>query len=562
MSATIRAALAGILAVSAAACSADSGVTEGSAIEVVSGSSAPVPGSDPASAPSPATTDDTSGPTLPGTTLPTPPASTAPETGPSDTDPPVEPEPPETAPAGTGPATSDGPTGTGTIPAPGPGSDPDGLGDALYPELGNPGIDVQDYHVRLSWDRATEELTGSVTLTIVLLDDRDEITLDSAGPDVDAVTVDGSPAEFVEEDVELRITPDAGFAAGDEVEVVVEYHESSPASYASSGVLGAGWFNSEGGSYVLNEPDGARTWLPSNDHPADKATWTFEITVPSRVTAVANGELVSTSPGPKGDTWVWRQDEPMATYLIQLLTGDYELIEGTGPDGLPLLSAVLRSDTDVMQVYIDTIPEQMDFLDDFFGPFPLDHYGLAMTDSFPGLAMETQGRSLFSRDDFSSGTLGYVEQLLLSHELAHQWFGNAVTLGRWQDIWLNEGFATYGEWLWLDHVGLADLDAQAQSALMGRQTSSRSPAAPSADDLFGFETYQGGATVLHALRGTVGDDLFFEILRRWAADHDGTSRVTEDFVELAEQVAGRDLTRLFDDWLHAVRPPTSYPTRD
>src|SRR5690606_32585465 len=139
---------------------------------------------------------------------------------------------------------------------------------------------------------------------------------------------------------------------------------------------------------------GARTWLPSNDHPSDKATWRFAITVAPGRTAVANGAFVSTTPSPDGDTWVWEELDPMPTYLVLLLTGDYELVEGTGPDGLPLLSVVLRADRERMQPYFDSIDDQIDFLDDYFGPYPLDRYGLAFSDSFGGLAMETQGRSL------------------------------------------------------------------------------------------------------------------------------------------------------------------------
>jgi aminopeptidase N len=535
------------LAMSLVACASDAGVTEGTSVNASDGLDGSTTTAPPIEPPAPSTDtapDPAEGPTLPGTSLP-----------PEPTD------PPETTAAAEPPDTTVPPPIL-TTPEPPPGSDPDGIGDSLFPELGNPGLDVQDYLVQLAYDRQADELVGSVTLTIELTQDRSEITLDSAGPDVDAVTVDGADATFEEEDRELRITPADPLIAGDEIVVVVAYHQSQPATAGSLSGLASGWFNSDDGSYVLNEPDGARTWLPSNDHPSDKATWTFEITVPTGVTAVANGALVSTTPGPSGDTWVWRQDDPMATYLIQLLTGDYELIEGEGPNGLPLLSVVLRSDLDVMQTYVETIPEQMDFLDDYFGPFPLDHYGIAMTDSFPGLAMETQGRSLFSREDFTSGTLGYVEQLLLSHEMTHQWFGDAVTLGRWQDIWLNEGFATYGEWLWMDHVGIAALEDQAANAIAGRSSIGQSPADPSVTDLFGFSSYQGGAAVLHALRLTVGDDAFFETLQQWVVDFNGTSRTTEDFVELSSKVAGTDLTDFFETWLYGTSSPDQYPSGD
>jgi len=445
------------------------------------------------------------------------------------------------------------------MPVPPAGSDPDGFGDVLFPELGNPGVDVQDYDVKLTYDPTTGTIAGSVTLQISITADRDEITLDSAGPQIDGVTIDGAAVEFAPQERELRITPAEPLSAGDEIGVAVTYHETPGVEQFVAG-LPVGWFNTDGGSYVLNEPDGVRSWLPSNDHPADKATWTFELTVPSGVTAVANGAHVSTTPGSAGDTWVWRQDEPMATYLVQVLTGDYELIEDTGPAGLPLLSVVLRDDATLMQPFVDAAAEQIDFFDDWFGPFPLDRYGVAMTDSFPGLAMETQGRSLFSRDDFQTGSLGYVESLLLSHELAHQWFGDAVTLERWKDIWLNESFATYAQWMWLDHVGLSSLDEEAANALATKGSDeSHSTADPPADDLFGFNSYEGGAVVLQALRRTIGDDAFFTVLQRWVAENAGHSRGTEEFVALANEVAGADLTGFLQTWLFAADVPDSYP---
>ena len=441
----------------------------------------------------------------------------------------------------------------------GPRTDPDGIGDRLFDELGNPGIDVVDMDVELSYDLADDTLAGSVTLTIDPTEDRPQFTLDSAGPVVSAVSVDGVDTPFSAENRELRITPADGITTGEQIVVKVDYTAAPDPGSSPSG-LPSGWFHTEAGSYVLNEPDGARSWLPSNDHPSDKSTWTFSITVPTGTTAIANGELVSTTPSADGDTWVWRQDDPMATYLIQVLTGDYEIVEGTGPHGLPLTSVVLRADRQKMQPYLDTIDDQIAFYETVFGPYPLRSYGIAMTDSFGGLAMETQGRSTFSREDFS-GSDGFVEELLLSHELAHQWFGDAVTLADWQDIWLNESFATYGEWLWLDHQGLQSLDGAAADALHGRRTQPGRPTgAPTAGDMFGFNSYEGGAVVLEALRRTVGDDAFFEILQRWVADHEGTSQRTSAFIALAEDVSGQDLTELFDDWLFATKLPAEFPT--
>ena len=432
----------------------------------------------------------------------------------------------------------------------------DGVGDSLFPDLGNPGLDVTHYDIDLSYDHGTGAVEGSVGMDVTLTQDRHEITLDSSGPEVTAVTIDGTTATFVPDDPELRITLPTVGRAGDELRVEVQYHVQPTPSYSETG-LPTGWYNTPDGSYVLNEPEGARTWLPCNDHPSDKASYTFTITVPTGVTAVANGAMSSTRTEGTHDVWVWQEDRPMATYLIQLETGAYDIIDGVGPHGLPMLSVVLHDDRATMQPFIEVTPKMIEFFEPYFGTYPLDRYGIAVTDSSSGLAMETQERSLFSRDDLSSGELGNIENLLLSHELAHQWFGDAVSPARWQDVWLNESFATYGEWMWMEHAGYGTVSQSALRALAQREPGSSVD--PTVEGMFGANSYEGGAVVLHALRLTIGDDAFFEVLTQWAADNNGTSRTTEDFVAFAEKISGVPLADFFDTWLYADNPPSHFP---
>jgi aminopeptidase N len=448
------------------------------------------------------------------------------------------------------------PTGETTTSVSSVGDTGDGIGDTLFPSLGNPGIDVEHYSLTLRYDPARVEIAAVDHLEMAMTEDRETFTLDSAGPIVSAVSVDGVPADFTAESPELHITPATKLSRGQHVSVDVTY-TLLPATVPSPAGGPVGWFSTPGGSYVLNEPEGTHTWMPCDDHPSDKATFRFELTVPTGVTAVANGALIDHTSNVSSDTWIWEEDRPMATYLIQLLTGDYELVDGVGPNGLPLLSAVLHSDRETMQPFLDVIDDQIDFFDDFFGPYPLDRYGIAITDSFPGLAMETMERPMFSRADFSAGRLDSGQQLFLSHELTHQWFGDAVSPARWNDIWLNESFATYGEWMWLDHVGLTSIADSASTGLNSHEPGST--ANPSAEDMFQVNSYDGGAAILHALRKTIGDDLFFTLLRTWVADNSGQSRTTEDFVALANKVAGRDLTEFFATWLYADTLPAEYP---
>ena len=222
-------------------------------------------------------------------------------------------------------------------------------------------------------------------------------------------------------------------------------------------------------------------------------------------------------------------------------------------------NVALRDDVDRMQPYFDRTAEQIAFFEGLFGPYPFDHYGLAFAPSVGGLAMEMLGRSMFSRSDFN-GEVDFSTELFQSHELAHQWFGDAVTPTRWEDLWLNESFATYGEWLWLDHTNRIDLDTTAAQVLAARQLQGDPTGRPSdAGALFGFDRYEGGAVVLQALRKEIGDTAFFALLQQWVARNTGTSRSTADFIALAEEVAGRDLTAFFDEWLFASVLPATFP---
>jgi aminopeptidase N len=195
-----------------------------------------------------------------------------------------------------------------------------------------------------------------------------------------------------------------------------------------------------------------------------------------------------------------------------------------------------------------------------FGPYPLDRYGIAITDSFVGLAMETQGRSLFSPPTWSQPVTATSRSLLLSHELAHQWFGDAVSPARWIDIWLNERFATYGSGCGSSTSGFTTVESEASFALGNRQGGSGDPTGtPTPQSMFAYNAYDGGAVVLQALRLTIGDDAFFETLRSWVQDNLDTSRTTDDFIAHVEAVSGQQLDDFFQTWLYADILPVAFP---
>jgi len=243
----------------------------------------------------------------------------------------------------------------------------------------------------------------------------------------------------------------------------------------------------------------------------------------------------------------------MASYLVLLLVGDYELVDGgSTASGVELHHAVWSSERDDLEVYLEVVRDQMAFFEGLFGPYPFERYGLAIADSQPGLAMETQGLPLFSRVDLD-GRLEYLQQLLLAHELAHQWFGNSVSPASWDDIWLNEGFATYAQWLWFDEIGLIDLETHAASVRADLPPEGWPLSEP--DEMFGAVSYLGGAVAVHELRTTVGDEAFFAGLRDWIGDHADGAATTDDLQATMERASGEDLDDFFAAWIHGDPPP-------
>lgn len=461
-----------------------------------------------------------------------------------DASPPGESGTTTTSPATTPPAGADDPT----EPPPGEAT---GLGDPLFPELGAPGIDVQHYDVDLE---IGEDLlaAGTVTLTIAATDDLEVVALDARSLEVEEVTLDGEPVPHALEDPELLVTPPAPIEEGSTFELAVTYADDGvPVEHP--GKLGPGWVVEDGFSFTVNQPEATRDWLPSNDHPSDKATWRFSITPPEGMVAVANGIGTERPGDDEGGPWVWEMDDPMATYLVQVVVGDLVLEERTTPEGLRISHVVPRGHEDDLAGFLATVEEQMAFFEDTFGPYPFAVHGAAVVPAELGLALEQQGRSIYGLDSATPE--------VAAHELAHQWFGNSVSPITWGDLWISESLASYGEWLWSADALGDDLDERAATSLAQRPVLGGPPTAdPTLEELFGFNVYDGGAAVVHVLRLEIGDDAFFTLLRRWAAENAGTSRGTEDLLALAEEVAGRDLDKWAATWLFAEDVPTELPS--
>lgn len=438
----------------------------------------------------------------------------------------------------------------------------DGLGDPYFPRLGNGGYDVQRYDITLAWDDSTNAIDASVRIHAQAVVALSAFNLDFAGFEIGEITLNDEPANWRRTGHELTVKPLEPLAEGEDFTVVITY-SGVPGQGVStpSDPFSGGWVRYRGGVFVASEPDGASGWYPVNDHPLDKATYTFHITVPDTYSVAANGFLQNvTNNDDETTTFDWESLYPMASYLAMINIGDFVVQTDVGPHDLPIRNYFPTDDAEKLTQTFSRTGDMIAFYETIFGPYPFEAYGVVVADTTLSFALETQTMSLFGQDV----ALGENDaDTVVAHELAHQWFGDSVSLERWQDIWLNEGFATYASLLWMEH----DQGERAfQDEVAGYYDyisdpdfipdSFSPPGIPKADNLFNGGVYVRGAITLHALRLEVGDDNFFNILHTYYDTYKYANARTADFIAVAEEISGQDLTDFFQGWLYDDNTPT------
>ncbi|MES4892131.1 M1 family metallopeptidase [Streptomyces sp. NPDC096012] len=436
-----------------------------------------------------------------------------------------------------------GPASAGTVGA-------SGAGDPYFPLSGNGGYHVGHYDLTLRYDIAGRHLDGKAVLTARATQRLSRFDLDLHGLKVTSVTVGRSPAAFRRDGQELVVTPRQAVPAGRSFRVTVAYH-GTPKPVTDPDGSPDGWIPTDDGAFVAGEPQGAMTWFPANNHPRDKSSYDFTITVPEGRTAVANGVPLGQRTAHGRTTFRWRETRPMAAYLATATIGTFKTERYTTPDGIQVYNAVDPREARAAAPVLKKLPAVLAWESRLFGPYPFRAAG-AVVDHAPdvGYALETQTRPLYD----SAPGLG-----TLVHESAHQWFGDSVSPTVWKDIWLNEGFATYAEWLYAEQHG-GDSAQKTFDALYARPAGDGLWAYPpgdpgSGENIFGTPVYARGAMTLHQLRRAVGDRDFFRVLRAWATGHRGGHGTTAQFVRLAERTSGKRLQPLFHTWLYTKGKP-------
>ncbi|MFI2212090.1 M1 family metallopeptidase [Streptomyces sp. NPDC020141] len=428
----------------------------------------------------------------------------------------------------------------------GGGPDAAGVGDPLFPTLGNGGYDVRHYLLTLEYDPGSGRLAGTAEILARATRELDVFHLDLHRLSASEVTVDGAGARTGHDGDELAVRPAEPVAAGRLFRTVVRY-AGAPSAITDADGSEEGWLRTPDGALAVGEPMGSMAWFPGNHHPSDKATYDLSVTVPEGLEAVSNGEPAGERTSGGRTTFGWRSKEPMASYLATLAIGRFEVGSSRTRSGVPVVTAV---DEAVSESLSRRIPEALEWAEGLFGPYPFSSAGaIVVPDEAVGYALETQSRPVFPAGSFTPE--------ILAHEIAHQWFGDSVTPSSWRDMWLNEGFATYAEWLWAEEFGSTPVGRSFDRAFADSGNWDFPPARPpSAARISDDPVYERGAMVLHRVRLAVGDEVFFRLLRGWAREHRHGNASTADFTAYAERVSARDLDGVWDVWLYGEgRPP-------
>ncbi|WP_234345687.1 M1 family metallopeptidase [Streptomyces sp. NRRL F-5755] len=469
-----------------------------------------------------------------------------------------------------------------------PDAAPLGVGDRLYPHLGNPGYDVRAYDIALTYPGRNDRPLDAVTKITARATARlERVNLDFAHGTVRSVEVNGRRAAHVTRGEDLIVTPRQAVRSGTPLRIVVRHTSDPRPGKGGKGGREDGWLRTKDGLVMANQVDAAHRIFPGNDHPSDKALYTFRVTAPKGLTVVAGGlpvgrypATVRTVPDAGGKraghgmrhtravpatTWVYRSAHPVATEVVQVSIGRSAVVRRTGPHGLPLRDVVPAADRKRLEPWLAKTPGQLSWMEKKVGRYPFEAYGVLLAQAETGFELETQTLSLFEERLFTGGQYPrwYIEAIMV-HELAHQWFGDSVSPRTWSDAWLNESHATWYEELYAHEHAKRSMDERTRRAYSvsdrlrregGPPGAPKPPTPGNKTGIFRPVMYDGSALVLYALRAKIGHAAFDRLERAWVTRHRDGVAGTADFVALASRISGQNLTGFFHSWLYDTKTP-------
>ena len=419
------------------------------------------------------------------------------------------------------------------------------------------GFDVLKYEITLTINDALHYIWGNVLATVIATENLTSMSYELTGFNVSNVLVNGIHTPII--NYGTYFTFPVNVSAGEQFTTQVFYSGTPQLIYSYYNI---GMIFSNNTVFTISDPDAARAWWPCYDHPWDKAIVDLHITMRSDWKVAANGirtEIVNNGDGTSTTHWIG--ENPMTTYLVCITAGPYVEINQTVPEqnNLPVQNFVMQNQYNNALIDLQNLPWMISWFSELFGDYPFEKYGNAVVSMSTYGAMEHQTMTTLG-NYIISGNGAY--ETVIAHELVHQWFGNAVSFLTFKDVWLSEGFATYGEFLWTDkrfgwqsacnylhsnfHQYYLDWEANA-----GPQTIYN----PSFYNYFSPPSYEKAASVLHMLRLKLGDTNFFNLLRLYYNTYKNGNAITAEFEALAEQVSGQDLSQFFNQWIYGSGIP-------
>ena len=423
--------------------------------------------------------------------------------------------------------------------------------DAYAPQSGDASYDVESYDLDITYRVRTNRLSGVAVVAAVAREDLSAVQLDLVGLRAERVEVDGVRVRNVRQGPrKLRVGLPTEVLAGDAFTLRVTYAGAPAPRRSRWGSIG--WEELADGALVAGQPTGAPTWFPCNDRPDARAPMRLSVTTDADYTVVATGVPQPVERAGALRTWRSASAVPVATYLAAVHIGRYAEQPLAAPVAVPVRLAVPVAHRDAAERAFAPVPDMLELFEQSFGPYPQESCALVVTADELEIPLEAQGLAVFGVNHLVPD-----EQRLIAHELAHQWFGNSVGIASWRDIWLNEGFACYAEWLWSErsggpsaaacaaehHAHLAELP---QDILLGD---------PGPDLMFDDRVYKRGALALHALRVSAGDAVFFDLLREWTARYRHALVTADDFRDLVAERAGSAAASAVSAWTDRMPLP-------